>query len=185
MIKGLISKDEDILKAYYSSFYRGIRHFVLSNSGGDADARDLFQDAILVLFQKARGPAFALTCSLSTYLFSISRYLWIKELSRRRFLCVSEANDEYVDEDKDIDEIVAHNERMDIYRRYFEKLSLACQRVLRYFLEGMSISEITHRMGYKSDQHTKNRRYRCKLSLIRQIQSTYGIVTLYGENKAD
>ena len=57
------------------------------------------------------------------------------------------------------------------------------KKVLRYFIEGMSIAEITRKMGYKSEQHTKNRRYRCKLSLIKQIKSTYGLEEEYEYNE--
>jgi hypothetical protein len=54
---------------------------------------------------------------------------------------------------------------------------------LRYFIEGMSIAEITRKMGYKSSQHTKNRRYRCKLSLIKLIKSTYSLEDEYEYNE--
>ncbi len=185
MIAGLISRNKNVLRAYYTCYYGGVRHFVRENSGNDQDARDLFQDAILVLFQKARHPAFLLCCSLSTYFYSISRLLWLKEMRRKRFTSAQEVHDDLADEDSDIIEIAEYNERLEIYRRHFEQLSAACQKVLALFLEGLSISEITLRMGYKSDQHTKNRRYRCKMALIRQIRNIYGIESSYGYDEAD
>jgi RNA polymerase sigma factor (sigma-70 family) len=185
MIAGLVSRNKDVLRAYYYFFYSGIRHFVRENSGNDQDARDLFQDIILVLFQKARHPDFILCSSLSTYIFSICRPLWFKEIRRRRLLSVSEVHEEYPDEDNDVLEIAEYNERLEIYRYHFEKLSIACQKVLALFLEGLSISQITARLGYKSDQHTKNRRYRCKMALIKQIRNFYGIESAYGYDEAD
>jgi RNA polymerase sigma factor (sigma-70 family) len=184
MLSGLKSRNEKILKAYYRFFYSGIRHFVLKNSGSEEDARDLFQDVMLVLFQKVRGDSFLLTCSLSTYLFSVSRLLWFKELSKRKHIsATSFILEDYADVDKDIHETAELNDRLEIYRRNFENLSPACQKVLRYFIEGMSIADITQIMGYKSEQHTKNRRYRCKLALIRQIKSTYGLEEEYEYNE--
>jgi DNA-directed RNA polymerase specialized sigma24 family protein len=81
MLAGLKSRNEKILREYYKLYYGGIRHFVLKNSGNEEDARDLMQDLLLVLFQKVRSDSFKLTCSLGTYLFSVSRLLWFKELS--------------------------------------------------------------------------------------------------------
>jgi RNA polymerase sigma factor (sigma-70 family) len=184
MLAGLRSRNEKILKAYYKLYYSGIRHFVLKNSGGEEDARDLFQDVMLVLFQKVRNDSFLLTCSLGTYLFSVSRLLWFKELSKRKHIsATSFIFEDYADFDRDIYETAELNDRLEIYRRNFESLSTDCQKVLRYFIEGMSISEITQKMGYKSEQHTKNRRYRCKLSLIKLIRSTFGLEEEYEYNE--
>jgi RNA polymerase sigma factor (sigma-70 family) len=184
MLVGLKSRNEKVLKAYYKLFYNGIRHFVLKNNGSEEDARDLFQDVLLVLFQKVRSDSFLLTCSLGTYLFSVSRLLWFKELSKRKHIsATSFILEDYADIDKDIHETAEYNERLEIYRRNFESLSADCQKVLRYFIEGMSIAEITRKMGYKSEQHTKNRRYRCKLALIRQIKSTYDLEVFYEYNE--
>ncbi len=186
MIAGLKARNEKILRAYYKLFYSGIRHFVLKNSGSDEDARDLFQDVLLVLFQKVRNDSFVLTCTLGTYLYSVSRILWFKELNRRRHISAgSFMIEDYADNDRDIHETTELNERLEIYRKNFDSLSIDCQKVLRYFIEGMSITEITRKMGYKSEQHTKNRRYRCKQSLIRQIKNTYGLVREYVYNETN
>ncbi len=184
MLAGLKSRNEKILLAYYKLFYGGIRHFVLKNSGNEEDARDLFQDVLLVLFQKVRSDSFLLTSSLGTYLFSVSRLLWFKELSKRKHIsAASFILEDYADIDRDIQETAELNERLEIYRRNFENLSADCKKVLRYFIEGMSIAEITRKMGYKSEQHTKNRRYRCKLSLIKQIKNAYGLEEEYEYNE--
>ncbi len=184
MLAGLKSRNEKILLAYYKLFYSGIRHFVLKNSGNEEDARDLFQDVLLVLFQKVRSDSFLLTSSLGTYLFSVSRLLWFKELSKRKHIsAASFILEDYADIDRDIQETAELNERLEIYRRNFENLSADCKKVLRYFIEGMSIAEITRKMGYKSEQHTKNRRYRCKLSLIKQIKNAYGLEEEYEYNE--
>jgi len=183
MLAGLKSRNEKILYAYYKLYYGGIRHFVLKNNGSDEDARDLFQDVLLILFQKVRGDSFLLTCSLNTYLFSISRLVWYKELKKRKHISNSFTLEDYVDMDRDIHDTAELNERMEIYRRNFESLSADCKKVLRYFIEGMSIAEITKKMGYRSDQHTKNRRYRCKMALIRQIKGNYGLEKEYEYNE--
>jgi RNA polymerase sigma factor (sigma-70 family) len=173
LINGLIAQDEKILKEYYRLFYQGIRRLVISNSGNEADAQDLFQDALLVIFQKSRQSKLVLTCSVGTYLYSVSRYLWLKELSRRKWVVRVTENEDIIDLDGDISIIHEKNERLLFYRTCFEKLSADCRKVLDLFSQGLSIAQITNQMGYKTEQHTKNRRYRCKLSLINSIRSAY------------
>jgi hypothetical protein len=82
--------------------------------------------------------------------------------------------EDYTDPDSSVLDIAELNERMRIYREQFEKLSADCRKVLSLFLEGITITEITRIMGYRSEQHTRNRRYRCKLSLIKRIRALYG-----------
>lgn len=174
LLNGIISSDRRILKEIYALYFPRIRKYVLLNSGVDEDVRDLFQDTLLVLFQKARSGNFRLTCSLGTYLYSVSRYLWLKELSRRKFShCHAEELETYIDPDSDIVAISEMNERLLFYRKCFEKLSAGCRKVLSLFAEGHSITRVTEILGFKSEQHTKNRRYRCKLMLIQSIRSVY------------
>src|SRR5512147_165298 len=112
LINGLITQDQEILKEYYRRFYNGIRRFVISNSGNEADAQDLFQDALLVIFQKSRKNNLVLTCSVGTYLYSVSRHLWLKELNRRKWVVRVQENEEVADLDGDIVSIHEKNERL-------------------------------------------------------------------------
>ncbi|HLO60732.1 MAG TPA: sigma-70 family RNA polymerase sigma factor [Bacteroidales bacterium] len=173
LINGLIQQDEKILKEFYRLFFQGIRRLVISNSGSEADAQDLFQDALLVMFQKSRQNKLVLTCSVGTYLYSVSRYLWLKELNRRKWVVRVTENEDIIDLDGDISTIHEKNERLLFYQNCFEKLSSDCRKVLDLFSQGLSIAQITNQMGYKTEQHTKNRRYRCKLTLINSIRSAY------------
>jgi RNA polymerase sigma factor (sigma-70 family) len=187
LLNGLVTRDEKILREYYELYYQSIRRFVTANHGNDEDARDLFQDALVVLYQKVRKDHLELRCSLGTYLYSVSRYLWLKELGRKKWLIRNAVDHEdFIDADSDIDQISEYNERLVLYRSYFEKLTEDCKKVLRLFIEGHSITEITLMMGYSSIQHTRNRRYRCKASLIKSIRAKYGHeIGSHGDYKID
>lgn len=182
LIEGLIKQDDAVVRKIYQLFFPGVRHWIHQNSGNDEDAQDVFQDTILVLFQKVREKDFTLNCSLNTYICAIARIIWLKELEKRKqYTQHIMRSEKDADITADILEQYEHNERMFLYRNHFEKLSPDCRKVLTLFNEGKSITEITRIMGYSSEQHTKNRRYRCKLSLINSIRSTYGYYELGNE----
>jgi RNA polymerase sigma factor (sigma-70 family) len=184
LIKGLISGNEVILKEFYRLFFGGTRRYVLLNKGNNEDAKDIFHDTLLVVFQKVREGNFKLTCTLGTYVYSVSKYLWLKELSKRKWVEVSDESDKMEDIDQDIVVINEKNERMLFFYECFEKLSEDCRKVLKYFSEGMSIAEITSTMGYKSEQHTRNRRYRCKQTLVSSVRSSYNdTIMSYGNHQ--
>lgn len=174
LINGLVSRDPMVIREYYDRFYEGIRKFIRYNRGNDEDARDIFHDALLVLFQKVRNDDFKLSCSPGTYLYSVSKNLWLKELGKRKWTKVNTIDlENYIDPGSDINDIYDKNERLIFFRKIFDELPEDCRKVLSLFIKGHSITEITEIMGYGSEQYTRNRRYRCKLTLIKSIKSVF------------
>src|SRR4051812_13647119 len=70
------------LAALYRHFPM-VRAFIRQNGGSTQDAEDIFQEALIILCRRAAQPGFTLTAQLSTYLYSVCRFLWKDELKRR------------------------------------------------------------------------------------------------------
>ncbi len=175
LIRGIISCDDKMIRSLYELCFPSVRYLVTRNNGTEEDARDVFQNTILVLFQKIRDKRFGLNCSLKTYIYSVARFLWLKELKKQKKYSDHLMNEaDFIDVTGDTTEIYERNERLYLYRKVFEKLSDNCKKTLTLYSEGRSIREITRIMGNNSEQHTKNRCYRCKLTLINMIKATYG-----------
>lgn len=171
LLEGIIDGDPQVLKLIYTENFPGIRHYVFLNSGNEDDAKDIFQESLILLYNKIKSPDFILSSSLGTYLYSICRFVWLKELSSRKKYVIIENEDlSIISDEKEIIEILERNERLSLYREKYKELSDDCKRVLKMFLNNIPTKEITQAMGYRSDQHTKNRRFRCKKSLINKIQ---------------
>jgi len=171
LLDGIINGDPQVLNLIYTENFPSIRHYVLLNSGNEDDAKDIFQESLILIYNKIKSPDFILSSSLGTYLYSICRFIWLKELSSRKKYVIIENEDlSIISDEKEIIEILERNERLSLYREKYEELSDDCKRVLKMFLNNIPIKEITQAMGYRSNQHTKNRRFRCKKSLIIKIQ---------------
>jgi len=170
LVSGIIKENNDVILYIYKNSFRPVRHLITRNSGSEEDARDIFQDSLVVLYKKLKTGSLKLSCSVSTFLYSIARLLWLKELRIRGKEIISSDNyDSWVDEESNIVRIYEQNERLRFYRRIFEQLSEDCRKILRMVMKSFTISEITSIMGYSSVQHTKNRRYRCKKALVNRI----------------
>ena len=48
-----------------------VQSLIINNNGSSDDARDIFQEAVIVLYEKARTGTFELNCQLKTYLYSV------------------------------------------------------------------------------------------------------------------
>lgn len=173
LVAGIKTKNNAIFKYIIKLNFRPIKQYVLLNSGSSSDANDIFQEALIILYRKVKEDSFELTSSLSTFLYSIAKLLWLKELSKRtKNASITEELDYIVDDDESISEQIHRNERLKLYRQKYEELSDDCKKILQMFLMKITISEITKIMGYSSEQHTRNRRYRCKESLIKRIRDS-------------
>ena len=82
LLKGLAQNDSKAVEALYKSHFTMIQHFVLNNNGSFDDARDLFQEAMITLYEKVQSDSFVLSCQIKTYLFSICKNLWLKRLQQ-------------------------------------------------------------------------------------------------------
>ena len=71
------SGDESALEYLYKKNYRVMVSLVMKNNGSEDEARDVFQDALIVFWQKANDPDFQLTSKISTYLYSVCQNLLI------------------------------------------------------------------------------------------------------------
>ena len=78
--------DEKALEFLYQKYYRMMTKLVITNSGTEEEARDVYQDALIVFWQKATSGNLVLTSKMSTYIYSICQNLWRKELDRKKRL---------------------------------------------------------------------------------------------------
>ena len=76
--------DEQALEIVYQKNYRMMVRLVTSNNGTEDEARDVYQEAVIVFWQKAIKGDLVLTSKMSTYIYSICLNLWRKELERKK-----------------------------------------------------------------------------------------------------
>ena len=169
VLKGIRKSDDRVIRYVYRTCYPDIRKLILDNNGSEHDVEDLFQEALLVSYNKLTTDGLKLNCKFGTYLYSVSRFLWLKELKSRRI-----NRTEYCDPEDHAGRIEGSIDRLEsakmkIYRKHFGELSEECRKVLYMYFEKVSMEEICREMGYKNIQIAKDKKYRCKRSLITMI----------------
>lgn len=171
ILTGIKEENSHVLYFVYQNFYPQVETFILIAHGSTFDAQDVFQDAMVVIYNKVKRTNFELKYSFGTYLFSVSKYIWFKELKRRqKENSYLEAMNDDQSIDSDIEEAYIKMEKRKLILDHFMTLSPQYQRLLTLFFEKTPISEITKIMNYSSDQYTKNRRNYCKGLLVNEIR---------------
>jgi RNA polymerase sigma factor (sigma-70 family) len=171
ILEGISMSNNDVLNYIYNKFFPSIRNFIENNNGNEEDARDLFQEAIIVIYRKMKKEPLVLNCNFKTYIYSVCRLLWLKQLEKRRNS--NEVNSEGILDNR-LDEVSPtfdQSERYKLYQKHFQLLNPDCQKVLQLTLEKISLKEIAEIMGYKGEKYAKKRKYQCKQMLIESIKS--------------
>ena len=174
ILKGILRHDNLILQYIYKQYYYNINYFIRKNQGSEDDASDIFQEAIIIIYRKIKENDLIFEkSSFKSYLFSVCRFLWLKQLEKRR-IEKEKLNDSlpYQEDlyDDNLNELVEKNERYGLYQKHFSTLSTDCQKLLQLFFEKVPLREIAKVMGYKSDKYAKKRKYKCKELLISRIK---------------
>src|SRR5689334_16140921 len=87
------SRYSRVVEGLYGAF-PPIRKFIRNNSGSAEDAKDIFQDALVILYGKVRAGNYEIKAPLKTYLFAVAKNCWFQELRRRNKLPATELNNE-------------------------------------------------------------------------------------------
>ena len=158
-----------------------IRKLITEMGGTKQDAEDIFQESLIIFCRKARDYNFNLTAQLSTYLYSVCRFLWKDELKKRTQLPASdfESGLSMADEEN-IRDSVEEDKRIKMAQKILDELGDRCRDLLLLFYKGgLRLKDIASKMGYASEAAAKNQKYKClenarnKLKELQQISSTY------------
>lgn len=170
ILEGILNHDSAVLNYLYNTCLPKIEKMILKKGGNQMDAKDIFQDAMMIVYRKVCHEEIELSCKLTTYLYAICKNLWNQEYKANKYKVVlSSGSLDVVKEPSAEDKF--EERLLIIYDRHFMKLSKKCQKILRLHFSGKKISEIRKALKYDTDQYTMDRKYRCKSSLIKRIMN--------------
>lgn len=174
VLKNIAAAKAETLEMVYRECYPPVQGWVLGNSGNYADAEDVFQDAITIVFLRARQGDLQLhpgTC-ICTLLKGIARKLWWQKLVIRK---MGNALRQYKEEEIALPQAIENeinsleSEKMRICQKYFMQMTDKCRILMNLFIKGMQMKEIAKIMGFGSENQAKTAKFRCKKALATSI----------------
>lgn len=170
-INAIQTGDTKGLREIYSQFLPKIISLISNNGGSADDAQDIFQDAILVIYEKSKKKDFKLSSGFYTLLYGICRNLWGNRLQKSSFKNVTLTDHtKYTSETNQEDALLKAEEER-VFWDNFKKLGADCQKLMQLFFEKVKMDEITKIMGYSSTGATKKRKFTCKERLLSFIKT--------------
>lgn len=175
LLEGLAKNDRQAIETIYKQHYNMVQSLIINNNGSVDDARDIFQEAMIVLYEKAKSGTFELNCLLKTYLYSVCRRLWLKKLQQQQKM-VPDINglEEMIPVEEEIDQ---HGQRTAAYQmmeKAMMNLGEPCRSLIdAFYLQKKSMTDIASFFGYTNADNAKNQKYKCLMRLKKLFFSAY------------
>lgn len=175
LIEQLKRGERKAVEFLYKDAFSYCAQIITSNNGSMDDAKDLFQEALIVLFRNLRKEDFTLSCKIKTYLYSVCRNLWLKKLNKKK----TRGNEvSFEDHHKDflVFEEVEFNfdeiepDKFELVNKAFQSIKEDCRKLLMgYYFKKISLKDLAVTLDY-TYQFIKVKKNRCMGKLKSEVQ---------------
>lgn len=169
-ITAIRSGDTEGLRRIYREFLPRVSGLITQNGGSYEDAKDVFQDALVVLYEKCRQSGFELSSTFSTLLYGVCRNLWGNRLQKKSRTEVTLTDDFKFMDETDLESEIIEEEKDRILWDAFRQIGEDCRRLLELFFEKKSMEEIAATLGFGSVGYAKKRKFQCKEHLLEKVR---------------
>jgi len=168
IIIALRNNDDSVLSVLYKLYFGSINHFIITNNGSEDDAKDIFQEAIIVFYQNIKDQNFELNCKIKTYLYSVSRLMWLKKIKKASAIVgkITDFEGFIAIEDADADLMEEREMQFGKMASALSQLGEPCKTLVEdFYIKQLSMSQISEKFGYTNADNAKTQKYKCLMRL--------------------
>ncbi|SHF45558.1 RNA polymerase sigma factor [Pedobacter caeni] len=163
VVLGILNDSEDALNKLYTGYFPMVLQFILNNNGDEDDAKDVYQEGIIVLYNKIKGGNFELSSKLKTYIYSVCRRIWLKKLSQqsKKTSNISDFEDVMAVE-VDVEQHEEKDKQFDKMQDALLHLGEPCKTIIQdFYINNLSMQDICEKFGYTNTDNAKTQKYKC------------------------
>lgn len=165
IINGIREGDNLAIQQLYQLHFPPIAKMIINNRGSREEAQDVFQETVMVLYDKITRDDFVLSSRLQTFLYAVSKRLWLKHLTRGE----AKYHKDLIDNHEDslaTEEAIEDHEAIEANFTHMEDalngLGEPCKTILRdFYIKGKSMAAICEKFGYTNTDNAKTQKYKC------------------------
>lgn len=162
-LEGIRNQNEKVLSALYKLHFSAIAGFVINNNGTVEEAKDIYQEAFMIFYQKVLEGNLNLTCQIKTFLYSICRKLWLQKLyQKKRFAGQVLETERFIETESLTEECIEQEKRFEVMEQALVALGEPCRTLLEdFYFANLSMDDISGKFGYTNTDTAKNQKYKC------------------------
>lgn len=175
IIERIRQGDEKVLVHLYHNNIMMVRKYILDNNGREEDAQDMLQDALIVLWENVAHGNFDLTSKISTYVYSVVRNKWLREINKRKIGKTGAIDDHHLEaETIDALKSIIHKEEYKVILECIQQLGPTCKKVLTlFYLEEKGMEEIARALNFSNTDVAKAKKWQCKKELEALVKKRF------------
>lgn len=161
LYKRLLSGDEAALIEVYNLYRAEFLNFFKSYNINEESILDIYQDCIIVIYQKIFVEHLTLkSSSLKTYIFGIGKHKVYDYFKKRRIINNNIENLKVESKNFEIEDTPSMYEQT--LAKNLNLISESCQHILKlFYYRGLSIKDIVKQTDYKDENTVKSHKSRC------------------------
>lgn len=163
--------DDVVLKYLYSDTLPRVRNHIVKNSGSIEEAEDIFQDAVLNIYQMVYNNKIPHIANIGGFVFQSAKNAWINRAKRESRKTELSDNHEFIDYSEDSLSTIIDSEKHNALASVFEQVGKVCQELMTLAIyQKLSMEEIARKMGLSNANAAKSQNYRCKQRLAELVE---------------
>lgn len=170
LLLGIKSNEPKVLKWLYHSQYPKIEKYVMANNGDEDQAKDLFQEAFIALWNNVKSDKLTPEngTAVTGYLYQIAKNKWLDYLRSSRYkntTGLETHHDKSEEEDYNLEASQSNVEEE------FKKLGENCREILkRFYFQKESMETIAKAFNW-TEATARNNKYRCIQRLKEKVNT--------------
>lgn len=156
-VKHTHAETEALIMRLYKSTFPAVARYVAKLGGSFDDARDVFQDALVIYYEKAAADKLELQKTESAYLGGIAKHLWFKKFRDGRYDVSIDAFEGFDLPDEAEPQPVAEK-----LLQYLETAGQRCMQLLSaFYYDKLPMKQISGLFGYSGERSVTVQKYKC------------------------
>ncbi|TKB96045.1 RNA polymerase sigma factor [Pedobacter cryophilus] len=164
IILGILNNSSATLKYLYKTYFPMVLQLIINNNGNEDDAKDVFQEGVLVLHDKIKSGDFELSSKLKTFLYSVCRRLWLKKLNHKSRFSGGDIKDyeDHFQVEQDVEQREEKDQQFLLMNSALQELGEPCKTIIEdFYIHNSSMQDICEKFGYTNADNAKTQKYKC------------------------
>ncbi|MDP9081885.1 MAG: sigma-70 family RNA polymerase sigma factor [Bacteroidota bacterium] len=146
---------EQLFIALYKSTFPSIASYISKMGGSFDEAKDIFQDALVIYYEKAVNSDLIIKTNEKAYLLGISKHLWLRKFKGDMLNTSIDGIDISLDE---IDEQPSESKLM----HFLETAGKKCMELLRsFYYDQVPLGDAAKQFGFSGVRSATVQKYKC------------------------
>ena len=163
-----------VIRFLYDHYYPKVYGVILSRGGNREDAKDIFQDTILVLIKRILENRYD-EMKVGGFIVGVAVKCWIDKVRKDKRLTITDDVYERGQSDT-FGDFLQDERKRELLKTMFSEIGERCTSLFKLvFYENRSMKEVVEKMGFSSVNSAKTQHYKCKQKLMKKYGDKFEV----------